>query len=138
MSFSISWWVKSKIQIEYWLKINIRLSQNVKIEYLSWIRRLISSTWVESKDWYWNSTWWLIYLCSFFSTSKSVIIMNNANVYCNSWIEELIISHECQISYLSCWIDDLSLIMSDVIFVFLLVKLKSYRTHLQRIKNLSS
>ncbi len=81
----------------------------------------------------------LLSLCSFFSTSRSVIIMNNMSVYCNSRIEELIISHECQISYLSRWIDDLSLIwMSDVIFVFLLVELQSHRTHLQRIKDLSS
>ncbi len=53
--------------------------------------------------------------------------MNNASVHCNSWIEEFIISHECQISYLSHWIDDLSLIwMSDAIFVFLLAELQVY------------
>jgi len=96
------------------------------------------------KNWFNDETFFqwladeLLSLCSFFSTSRSVIIMNNMNVHCNSWIEELIISHECQISYLSRWIDDLSLIMSDVIFVFPLVELQSYRTHLQRIKDLSS
>ncbi len=81
----------------------------------------------------------LLPLCSFFSTSKSVIIMNNASVHCNRRIKELIISHECQISYLPRWIDDLSLIwMSDAIFAFLLVELQSHRTHLQRIKDLNS
>ncbi len=97
------------------------------------------------KNWFNDKTFFqwladkLLSLCSFFSTSRSVIIMNNVNVHCNSWIEELIISHECQISYLSCWIDDLSLIwMSDAIFVFLLVELQSHKTHLQYIKNLSS
>jgi len=81
----------------------------------------------------------LLPLCSFFSTSRSVIIMNNASVHCNSRIEELIISHGCQISYLSRWIDDLSLIwMSDAIFASLLAGLQPHRTHLQRIKDLSS
>ncbi len=41
----------------------------------------------------------LLFLCSFFSTSRSVIIMNNASVHCNSRIEKLIISHEYQINY---------------------------------------
>ena len=81
----------------------------------------------------------LLPLCSLFSTPKSVIIMNNASVHCNSRIEELIISHECQISYLPRWIDDLSLIwMSDAIFASLLAGLQPHRTHLQRIKGLSS
>ncbi len=83
------------------------------------------------KNWFNDETFFqwladeLLFLCSFFSTSKSVIIMNNANVHCNSWIEEFIISHKCQISYLSRWINNLSLIwMSDVIFVFLLIELQ--------------
>jgi len=70
----------------------------------------------------------LLSLCSFFSTSRSVIIINNINVHCNSWIEEFIILHECQINYLFHWIDDLSLIMSDVIFIFLLIELQFHRT----------
>ena len=70
MSFSISWWVKSRTWIEYWLEIDIRSSQNVEIEYSSQVKRLISSTWVESEDWYWNSTWWLIYFQS--STSSTL------------------------------------------------------------------
>ena len=88
------------------------------------------------EDWFNDETFFrwladeLLSLCSFFSTSRSVIIMNNTSVHCNSRIEELIILHECQISYLSCWVDDLSLIMSDVIFVSLLVELQSHRTHL--------
>ncbi len=97
------------------------------------------------EDWFNDETFFqwladeLLSLCSFFSTSKSMIIMNNVSVHCNSRIEELIISHECQISYLSRWIDDLSLIwMSDVIFVFLLIELQIHRTHLQCIKDLSS
>ncbi len=97
------------------------------------------------EDWFNDETFFqwladeLLSLCSLFSTSRSVIIMNNASVHCNSRIKELIILHECQISYLSRWIDDLSLIwMSDVIFVFLLVELQSHRTHLQHIKDLSS
>ena len=61
-SFLISWWVESRTRIEYWLKIDIRSSQNVEIEYSSWVRRLILSTQVESEDWYWNSTWWSVYL----------------------------------------------------------------------------
>ena len=47
----------------------------------------------------------LLSLCSFFSASRSVIIMNNASVHCNSRIEELIISHECQISYSICLVE---------------------------------
>ncbi len=97
------------------------------------------------KNWFNDKTFFrwiadeLLSLCSFFSTLKSVIIMNNASVHCNHRIKELIISHECQISYLSRWIDNLSLIwMSDAIFVSLLIKLQSYKTHLQRIKDLSS
>ncbi len=61
-SFSISWWVKSRTWIWYWLEINIRSNQNVETEYSSWIRRLILSTWVESEDWYQNSTWWSVYI----------------------------------------------------------------------------
>ncbi len=97
------------------------------------------------KNWFNDETFFqwladeLLSLCSLFSTSRSVIIMNNASVHCNSRIEELIISHECQISYLPRWIDDLSLIwMSGAIFASLLVELQSHRTHLQRIKDLSS
>ncbi len=96
------------------------------------------------EDWFNDETFFqwladeLLSLCSFFLISKSMIIMNNASVHCNSRIKELIISHECQISYLPRWVDDLSLIMSDVIFAFLLVELQSHRTHLQRIKDLNS
>ncbi len=96
------------------------------------------------KNWFNDETFFrwladeLLSLCSLFSTSRSVIIMNNASVHCNSRIEELIISHKCQISYLSRWVDDLSLIMSDAIFVSLLVELQSHKTHLQHIKDLSS
>jgi len=80
----------------------------------------------------------LLSLCSFFPASRSVIIMNNASVHCNSRIEELIISHGCQISYLPRWVDDLSLIMSGAIFASLLAGLQPHRTHLQRIKGLGS
>ncbi len=52
-SFSISWWVELRIRIKYWFEIDIRLSQNVEIKYLSQVRRLILSTWVKSEDWYW-------------------------------------------------------------------------------------
>ncbi len=96
------------------------------------------------KNWFNDETFFqwladeLLFLCSFFSTLRSVIIMNNASIHCNSWIEELIILHECQISYLFHWVDDLSLIMSDVIFVSLLIELQFHKTHLQHIKNLSS
>ena len=99
----------------------------------------------ETESWFNDETFFrwladeLLSLCSLFSTSRSVIIMNNTSVHCNSRIEEFIISHECQISYLPRWIDDLSLIwMSDVIFAFLLIKLQFHRTHLQRIKDLNS
>ncbi len=63
------------------------------------------------EDWFNDETFfrWLadevLPLCSSFPTSKNVIIMNNASVHCNSQIEELIISHECQISYLPRWIE---------------------------------
>ena len=113
------------------------LSIYMKDEYLFCID--IRESWFNDETFFQWLADELLFLCSFFSTSKSVIIMNNINVYCNSWIEEFIISHECQISYLSCWINDLSLIwMSDVIFVSLLIELQSHRTHLQRIKDLSS
>ncbi len=109
----------------------------MKDEYLFCID--IRKNWFNDKTFFWWLTDELLFLCSFFSTSRNVIIMNNTNVHCNSRIEELIISHECQISYLSHWIDDLLLIwMSNVIFVFLLIELQSHRTHLQRIKDLSS
>ncbi len=42
----------------------------------------------------------LLPLCSPFPAPRSVIIMNNVSVHCNSRIEELITSHGCQISYL--------------------------------------
>ncbi len=45
----------------------------------------------------------LLSLCSLFSTSKSVIIMNNTSIHCNCWIEELIISHKCEMCYLSLY-----------------------------------
>ncbi len=61
-SFSISWWVELRTQIEYQFKIDIRSSQKVEIEYLSRVRRLISSTQVESEDWYQNSTWQSVYI----------------------------------------------------------------------------
>ncbi len=59
------------------------------------------------EDWFNDKTFFrwladeLLSLCSFFSTSKSVIIMNNASIHCNRWIKELIISHECKMCYLS-------------------------------------
>jgi len=113
------------------------LSIYMKDEYLFCID--IRENWFNDEAFFWWLADELLSLCSFFSTSRSVIIMNNASVHCNSRIEEFIISHECQISYLPRWIDDLSLIwMSDVIFAFLLIELQSHRTHLQRIKDLSS
>ena len=112
------------------------LSIYTKDEYLFCIN--IHEDWFNDKTFFQWLADELLSLCSFFSTSKSVIIMNNASVHCNSRIKELIISHECQISYLSRWIDNLSLIwISDVIFVFLLVELQSHKTHLQCIKDLS-
>ncbi len=45
----------------------------------------------------------LLSLCSFFSISKSVIIINNISIHCNAHIEKLIISHECEIRYLSSY-----------------------------------
>ncbi len=63
------------------------------------------------EDWFNNKTffWWLadelLFLCSLFSTSRSVIIMINVNVHCNSWIKKLIILHECQINYFICLIE---------------------------------
>ncbi len=42
----------------------------------------------------------LLPLCSPFPAPRSVIIMDNASVHCNSRIEELITSHGCQVSYL--------------------------------------
>ena len=63
------------------------------------------------EDWFNDKTFFrwladeLLSLCSFFSISRSVIIMNNVSVHCNSRIEELIISHECQISCLPHWIE---------------------------------
>ncbi len=108
----------------------------MKDEYLFCIN--ICKNWFNDKTFFQWLANELLFLCNFFSTSRSVIIMNNASVYCNSWIEELIILHKCQISYLSRWVDNLSLIMSDAIFVFLLIELQFYKTHLQCIKNLSS
>ncbi len=63
------------------------------------------------EDWFNNETFFqwladkLLSLCSLFSTSRSVIIMNNISVHCNSRIKELIISHECQISYSICLVE---------------------------------
>ncbi len=53
-----------------------------------------------SEDWFNNKTFFqwltdeLLSLCSFFSILKSIIIMNNASIHCNSWIKKLIILHE--------------------------------------------
>ncbi len=61
------------------------------------------------EDWFNDETFFqwladeLLSLCSFFSTSRSVIIMNNVSVHCNARIEELIISHECEVWYLSSY-----------------------------------
>ncbi len=112
------------------------LSIYTKDEYLFCID--IRENWFNDETFFWWLADELLSSCSFFSTSRSVIIMNNASVHCNSRIEELIISHECQISYLPRWVDDLSLIMSGVIFAFLLVELQPHRTHLQCIKGSGS
>ncbi len=45
----------------------------------------------------------LLPLCSFFPAPKSVIIINNVSIHCNARIEKLIISHECEIRYLSSY-----------------------------------
>ncbi len=42
----------------------------------------------------------LLPLCSPFPAPKSVIIMDNASIHCNARIEELIISHGCEVRYL--------------------------------------
>jgi len=61
------------------------------------------------EDWFNGETFFrwladeLLSLCSFFPTSKSVIIMNNVSIHCNARIEKLIISHECEIRYLSSY-----------------------------------
>ena len=61
------------------------------------------------EDWFNNKTFFrwladeLLSLCSFFSISKSVIIMNNISIHCNARIKKLIISHECEIWYLSSY-----------------------------------
>ena len=52
----------------------------------------------------------LLPLCSLFSAPKSVIIMNNASIHCNRRIEELIISHECEIRYLPSYSSNFNLI----------------------------
>ncbi len=55
------------------------------------------------EDWFNNETFFqwladeLLSLCSFFSISKSVIIMNNISIHCNAYIKKLIISHEYEI-----------------------------------------
>ena len=61
------------------------------------------------EDWFNDETFFqwladeLLSLCSFFSTSRSVIIMNNVSIHCNARIEKLIISHECEVRYLSSY-----------------------------------
>ncbi len=79
------------------------LSIYMKNEYLFYID--IREDWFNDETFFQWLADELLSLCSFFSTSRSVIIMNNVNVHCNSWIKELIISHECQISCLSHWIE---------------------------------
>ncbi len=44
-----------QIESECWNRV-FKSSQKIDIKYLSWVRRLISSTWVESEDWYQNLT----------------------------------------------------------------------------------
>ncbi len=113
------------------------LSIYTKDEYLSCID--IREGWFNDEAFFRWLADELLPLCSFFPTPRSVIIMDNVSVHCNSRIEELITSHECQISYLPRWIDDLPLIwMSDAIFASLLAGLQPHRTHLQRIKGLGS
>ncbi len=112
------------------------LSIYTKDEYLFCID--IRESWFNDETFFQWLADELLSLCNFFSTSRSVIIINNINVHCNSWIKEFIISHECQISYLFHWVDDLLLIMSNVIFIFLFIELQFYKTHLQCIKDLSS
>ncbi len=79
------------------------LSIYMKDEYLFCID--IREDWFNDETFFWWLADELLSLCSFFSISRSVIIMNNASVHCNSRIKELIISHECQISCLSHWIE---------------------------------
>ncbi len=74
----------------------------------------IRKNWFNDKTFFWWLADELLSLCSSFSISRSVIIMNNANVHCNSRIKELIISHECQISCLSHWIEWRSIIDINV------------------------
>ncbi len=68
------------------------------------------------EDWFNDKTffWWLadelLSLCSLFSISKSVIIMNNISIHCNARIEKLIILHECKIQYLSSYSSNFNLI----------------------------
>ncbi len=68
------------------------------------------------EDWFNDKTFFqwladeLLSLCSFFSTSKSVIIMNNISIHCNACIEKLIISHECEMCYLSLYSSNFNLI----------------------------
>ncbi len=50
---SIQSWYQIKLKCWNWV---FKSSQKIDIKYLSWVRRLISSTWVESEDWYWNLT----------------------------------------------------------------------------------
>jgi len=52
----------------------------------------------------------LLPLCSPFSAPKSVIIMNNVSIHCNARIEELIISHECEMRYLPPYSPNFNLI----------------------------
>ena len=47
--FSIAWWVESRTQILIQLKINIKSSHKIDIEYLSWVTTLISSTQASQK-----------------------------------------------------------------------------------------
>ncbi len=68
------------------------------------------------EDWFNDETFFrwladeLLSLCSFFSAPKSVIIMNNVSIHCNARIEKLIISHECEIRYLSSYSSNFNLI----------------------------
>ncbi len=68
------------------------------------------------EDWFNDKTFFrwladeLLSLCSLFSTSRSVIIMNNISIHCNAHIKKLIISHECEVQYLSSYSSNFNLI----------------------------
>ncbi len=42
----------------------------------------------------------LLFYCNVYSTSRSVIIMNNVNAHCNSRTRKIIETYECRVKYL--------------------------------------